>query len=79
MLETDNKIYECCICGKKFIEWRKKPAIKKQPIPKYCSKECAHSRKFTKETKNKIANSVKKYNCNLTKETKRKIAFEALG
>ncbi len=78
MLET-NKIYECCVCGKKFIEWRKKPAIKKRPIPKYCSKECAHSRKFTKEIKNKIANSIKKYNCNLTKEQKEKLLLNRWG
>lgn len=51
----------CEKCGKEFFEdWRKDlKTIRKNPIPRFCSKSCANSRIQTKETKEKISNSIK--------------------
>ena len=54
-------MYKCIICGKKFEEWRKKDAIKNNPIPLYCSRNCSNKRIHSKETKEKIRNSMKEY------------------
>lgn len=54
-------MYKCIICGKEFDEWRKKDAIKNNPIPLYCSRKCSNKRNHTNETKEKIRKSIKKY------------------
>lgn len=54
-------MYKCIVCGKEFEEWRKKDAIKNNPIPLYCSRNCSNKRVHSKETKEKIKYSVNKY------------------
>lgn len=51
----------CEKCGKEFFEdWRKdQKTIKKNPIPRFCSRACANSRTQTKEIKEKISKSIK--------------------
>lgn len=51
----------CEKCGKEFFEdWRKDlKTIRKNPIPRFCSRSCANSKTRTKEIKEKISKSIK--------------------
>lgn len=53
----------CKRCGREFDkDYRKdKRCIRKEPVPNFCSSICAHSRKQTEETKEKIAKSVRSH------------------
>lgn len=60
----------CERCGKEFTEdWRKSRARKYSP-PRFCSRECANSRRFSKESKQQTSASVKRYYA--TNESKRR-------
>ena len=50
----------CEICGNEFsIDWRKNKEARKTPC-KFCSSSCSRVRKHSKETKEKISNSLTK-------------------
>ena len=51
----------CEKCGKEFFEdWRKdRKFIRKQPIPRFCSRKCSNTRVHSEECKEKIGVSVK--------------------
>ena len=51
----------CETCGKEFFEdWRRDKYTKlKNPVPRFCSKACANSRKHSEETKKKISRAIR--------------------
>lgn len=53
----------CAICGKEFTEdWRRDSGIRKRnPVPKFCSSACAHSRPQTEDVRQKKAVSAKRF------------------
>lgn len=64
----------CETCGKEFFEdWRRDKYTKlKNPVPRFCSKACANSRKHSEETKSLISKSVKETLSQKSEEEKEK-------
>jgi hypothetical protein len=52
----------CEICGKEFFEdWRKDRKLRKNSVPRFCSRSCSNKRKHSKSTKEKIKKGVYSY------------------